>query len=266
MEYLPVYLALGVIVGLLAGLLGVGGGIVIVPALSFCFAALNFPQDFALHTAIGTSLACIVFSSVSSLRTHHAHGAVDWSIVGRLAPGIIIGTLVGSKIVVHIPTHPLKVFFLCFLFYAATQSLLNFKPPPSRQLPELPGMFTAGGVIGLISSFVGIGGGAVSVPFMVWCNVNMHRAIGTSAALGFPIAVAGAIGYIFNGLHEPGLPKYSLGYVYLPALIGIAGMSVFMAPLGAKLAHKLPVPTLKRIFACFLYVIGTKMAYDMLAK
>ncbi|SRR5258706_7070834 len=265
MEYLPVYIGIGCIVGMLTGLLGVGGGTVIVPALTLCFTALKFPAQFAIHSAIGTSLACIVFGSVSGLRAHHSHGAVDWSIVKRLAPGIVIGTLLGSKIVVLIPARPLKLFFLCFLFYAATQSLLNFKPPPSRQLPETAGMWIAGMVIGLISAFVGIGGGAVSIPFMTWCNVKLHHAIGTSAALGFPIAVAGAIGFIANGLRETALPAYSWGYVYLPALIGIAGMSIFMAPLGAKLAHRLPVPTLKRTFAVFLYVIGIKMAYDMFA-
>ncbi|HVK54582.1 MAG TPA: sulfite exporter TauE/SafE family protein [Burkholderiales bacterium] len=265
MEYLHVYLALGIFVGFIGGLLGVGGGIVIVPALTFCFAALHFPEAFSLHTAIGTSLACIVFGSISSLREHHAHGAVDWSIVKGLAPGVVIGTLLGSKIVVHIPVRPLKIFFICFVFYAATQAFLNLKPKPTRQLPGSAGLFGAGGVIGLLSSFVGIGGGAISVPFMVWCNVKMHNAIGTSAALGFPIAVAGAVGFIVSGLNQTGLPPYSLGFVYLPALLGIAGMSVVIAPFGARLAHRLPVTTLKRVFGGFLYVVGAKMAYDLFA-
>ncbi|MES2356615.1 MAG: sulfite exporter TauE/SafE family protein [Pseudomonadota bacterium] len=263
MEYLYIYIAVGVLVGFLGGLLGVGGGIVIVPALVFCFAALNFPPEFSLHIAIGTSLACIVFGSVSSLREHHAHGAVDWNIVRRLAPGIIAGTFLGSKIAVYIPTRPLKTFFVCFVLYVATQTLLNVKPKPTRQLPGTPGMLAAGGGIGLLSSFVGIGGGAVSVPFLVWCNVKMHNAIGTSAALGFPIAVAGAAGYIMSGLNKTGLPPYSLGYVYLPALLGIAGMSVLVAPLGARLSHKLPISMLKKVFGIFLYVIGIKMAYDL---
>jgi len=265
MEYLHIYLLVGLCVGFLSGLFGVGGGIVIVPALSFCFAALHFPSELALHTAIGTSLACIVFGSIASMREHHAHGAVDWSIVRRLTPGILFGTFVGAKIAVHIPVQPLKILFVCFLFYAATQSLLNFKPKAARELPGLLGMSVAGSVIGLISSFVGIGGGAISVPFMLWCNVRMHNAIGTSAALGFPIAVAGAIGYMVNGFDQPGLLPYSIGYVYLPALLGITVMSVLSARVGVRLAHKLPVATLKKAFGVLLYVIGLKMAYGLLA-
>lgn len=264
MEYLYIYALLGIFTGFLAGLLGVGGGVVIVPILTFCFTAQHFPEEFALHTAIGTSFACIVFGSISSLRAHHSHGAVDWQIVKRLTPGVMIGTFGGAKIAVHIPLYPLKLFFVCFVFFAATQALLNFKPKPTRDLPKPFGMFLVGTFIGVISSFVGIGGGVVSIPFMIWCNVKVHNAIGTSAALGLPIAIAGTIGYVWNGLREPGLPEHSLGYVYLPALLGLACVSVLVAPLGAKLAHRLPVATLKRVFGIFLYMIAFKMAYDLL--
>lgn len=266
MEYLPIYIGVGVVVGFLGGLLGIGGGIVIVPALMFCFAALRFPAEHSLHAAIGTSLACIVFGAISSLRAHHRHGALDWSIVKRLTPGIVTGTLAGSLIASRIPVGPLKIFFVCFVFFSATQQLLNIKPKPTRQLPEAPGMFVAGNVIGMLSSWVGIGGGAISVPFMIWCNVPMHRAIGTSAALGLPIAVAGSIGYIASGLPHDNLPRYSLGFVYLPALVGITSMSVLVAPYGAKVAHKLPVKTLKKAFGFFLYVVGAKMLYDLVPK
>lgn len=258
-EFSLLYLVAGSIAGFLAGLLGVGGGVVIVPILMFIFAAQHFPPDYMMHLAIGTSLASIMFTSVSSLRAHHAHGAVNWGIVKRITPGILLGTLAGTFLVAKLPAGLLKGFFIVFLFYVATQLLLNFKPKPKRQLPGTGGMFVAGGIIGLVSSFVGIGGGALSVPFMTWSNVRMHNAIGTSAAIGFPIAVAGTIGYLLNGLPIKNLPDWSLGFVHLPSLAGLVVASMLIAPFGARAAHKLPVATLKKIFAVFLYIIGTKM-------
>ncbi|MEW5943489.1 MAG: sulfite exporter TauE/SafE family protein [Pseudomonadota bacterium] len=264
MEFWLLYLAVGVVAGFLAGLLGVGGGLVIVPALAFIFAAQHFAPAYILHLALGTSLASILFTSVSSLRAHHAHGAVDWSIVRRTAPGIVAGTLAGTLIAAKLSTGFLKMFFVVFVYYVATQMLLNIKPKPSRQLPGRAGMFAAGGVIGSVSSLVGIGGGTLSVPFMTWCNVKLHRAIGTSAAIGFPIAAAGAAGYILSGLSAGMLPEYSLGFLYLPALVGLVAASILTAPLGARLAHRLPVPKLKKIFALLLYVIGTRMLLGLI--
>jgi uncharacterized membrane protein YfcA len=263
-EFILLYLVAGSIAGFLAGLLGVGGGVVIVPILMFIFAAQHFPPDHMIHLAIGTSLASIVFTSVSSLRAHHARGAVNWGIVKRITPGILLGTLGGTFVVSQLPASFLKGFFILFLFYVATQLLLNFKPKPTRQLPGAGGMFVAGGVIGMVSSFVGIGGGALSVPFMTWRNIKMHNAIGTSAAIGFPIAVAGAAGYILNGLSIQGLPDWSLGFVHLPSLAGLVVASMAIAPLGARAAHTLPVTTLKKIFAAFLYIVGTKMLLGLI--
>ena len=257
------YLLLGLFAGFLAGLLGVGGGLVIVPVLVFIFSAQHFPEASILHLALGTSLGSIIFTSISSLRAHHAHGAVDWHIVRTITPGIVTGTLLGSVLAAQLSTHFLKVFFVVFLFYVGTQMLLNIKPKPTHKLPGLGGMFAAGNVIGSVSSLVGIGGGTLSVPFMTWCNVKMHQAIGTSAAIGFPIAVAGAAGYVANGLAVKGLPQYSLGFVYLPALAGVVLASMLTAPLGAKLAHKLPVGKLKKIFAILLYTLGVKMAWSL---
>ena len=256
------YVALGGFVGVLAGLLGVGGGLVIVPVLTFIFTAQHLPDAHILHLALGTSLASIMFTSVSSLRAHHQRGAVDWMVVRRISLGIMAGTFGGSWVAAQLSTRFLKAFFVVFLYYVATQMLLNIKPKPHRQIPGLTAMFGVGGVIGGVSSLVGIGGGSLSVPFLTWCNTAIHRAIGTSAAIGFPIALAGAAGYVVNGLSVQ-LPPYSLGFVYLPALAGIAAASIVTAPVGAKLAHTLPVDKLKKIFALLLIVMGTKMLWSL---
>jgi uncharacterized membrane protein YfcA len=264
LEIALMYLAVGLIAGLLAGLLGVGGGVVIVPMLVFCFVKQGVQPDLIMHMALGTSLASIIFTSISSFMSHHRRGSVEWSIVRRITPGILIGTFLGSVVASRLSTGFLKGFFCVFLFSVATQMILNKKPKATRDLPGSVGMFGVGSTIGVASALVGIGGGSLSVPFMMWCNVAAHRAIGTSAAIGFPIAIAGAIGYMVNNLGAEGLPAYSLGYIYLPALVFIVCFSVFTAPLGAKLAHALPVDKLKRIFSLFLYVVATKMAWSLI--
>lgn len=264
LEIVLMYLVVGLIAGVLAGLLGVGGGVVIVPMLVFCFVKQGVQPDQIMHLALGTSLASIIFTSISSFMSHHRRGAVDWTIVKRIVPGILIGTFAGTFIASRLSTGFLKAFFCLFLYSVATQMLLNKKPKASRELPGTGPMFGVGSTIGVVSALVGIGGGSLSVPFMLWCNVPAHQAIGTSAAIGFPIAVAGALGYIVNNLHGAGLPAYSLGYVYLPALVAIFCASVCTAPLGVKLAHALPVDRLKRIFALFLYAVATRMAWGLL--
>jgi uncharacterized membrane protein YfcA len=258
------YLAVGLIAGVLAGLLGVGGGLVIVPMLVFCFVKQGIHSELIMHIALGTSLASIIFTSISSFMSHHRRGAVDWGIVMKIIPGILIGTYFGTVVASQLSTGFLKAFFCIFLYTIATQMLLNKKPRPSREIPGRVGIFGVGSIIGIVSSLVGIGGGSLSVPFMLWCNVAAHRAIGTSAAIGFPIAIAGAFGYAVNNLHAIGLPPYSLGFVYLPALVCIIIFSMLTAPLGARMAHSLPVVKLKRIFAFFLYAVATKMAWGLL--
>jgi uncharacterized protein len=253
------YLGLGVVVGGLAGLLGVGGGLIIVPMVVFSLTWQGVPAEFQMHLALGTSLASIIFTSVSSFWAHHQRGAVNWLVVRRIVLGILVGTFLGSCLAAHLSNNLLKGVFLVFLYYMGFQMLTNRKPKPTRGLPGPLGMFGVGNGIGAVSALVGIGGGALSVPFMVWCNMTVHEAIGTSAAIGFPIAVAGTVGYIVNGFKVPGLPAYSLGYLYLPALAGIVAASVFTAPLGVRLAHSLPVDSLKRVFALLLFVMGTKM-------
>ncbi|MBQ4615491.1 MAG: sulfite exporter TauE/SafE family protein [Mailhella sp.] len=258
------YCVLGAVAGILAGLLGIGGGAVIVPMLVFAFAWLDISPDVAMHMALGTSLASIMFTAISSARAHHKRGGVDWTVVKCIAAGIIIGTYSGAFLAASIKGVYLQMIFVCFLYYVATNMLLNKKPNPSRQLPGIAGMTGAGFIIGAVSSLVGIGGGSLSVPFLIWHNVEMRRAVGTSAAIGFPIAVAGCLGFTISGFDAPGLPDYSLGFIYLPALVGIVALSTFTAPLGASLAHKLPVPKLKKFFACFLYCVATKMLLDVI--
>ena len=262
MEFLAGYVLLGLAAGFVAGLLGVGGGLIIVPVLAWLLEAQGLTQN-AIHYALGTSLASILFTSISSLRAHHARGAVEWSTVRRITPGILFGTFVGAALAARLSPLPLKIFFVLFLFYAAIQMWWNFKPTAHRQLPGMGGMFGAGSVIGAVSSWVGIGGGTLSVPFQLWCNVPLHRAIGTSAAIGLPIAAAGAAGYALNGPAGTTLPG-SLGYIHLSALACIALGSVATAPLGARAAHALPVGRLKRIFALFLFTLAIRMAWSLL--
>lgn len=261
--YLPHYLALGLVSGFVAGLLGVGGGLLIVPVLVFIFTADGFPADRVLLFALASSLAIIAFTSLSSVRAHHARHAVNWTAVRRISPGIVAGTLIGAWLATLLPATFLRYFFVAFLFYAATQMLLNIKPQAHRSLPGTTVMFAAGSVIGIVSSWVGIGGGTLSVPFMLWCNAKMHEAIGTSAAIGFPIALAGTLGYVLSGWNATNLPAHSMGYVYLPAVVLVALASILTAPLGARVAHKLPVAILKKIFAILLYSLGIKMVLSL---
>jgi len=261
--YILAYIVVGVLTGLLAGLLGVGGGLVIVPLLVFCFTQQSMPQDVIMHLALGTSLATIVFTSVSSFTAHHRRGGVDWRAFRRIVPGIVLGTLSGTVVASSLPTGPLKGLFACFLLFVAVQMLIDKKPRPSRDLPGWWPMSAVGAVIGFVSSLVGIGGGTLSVPFLIWCQLTVHRAIGTSAAIGFPIAVAGSLGYLANGWGDPQLPAGAVGYVYVPALLCIAATSVLVAPLGVRLAHTLPVRPLRRAFAVLLVVLAARMLWSL---
>ena len=256
-----ILLAMGAGDGFAAGLLGIGGGMVLVPFITMIFTSHGFPPEHIVHMAIATSLATILFTSISSVRAHHKHGAVNWRIVAMLAPGIVVGAGVGPWIAKQMNTTVLSVFFGIFVAASATQMLIGKKPAGSRELPGTAGMFAAGGVIGVIAGLVGAGGGFLSVPFMTWCNVRIHNAVATSAALGFPIALAGTLSNIWFGMGTPGLPEYSLGFIYLPALAGIAAASVVMAPVGARAAHRMPVDRLRRVFAVVLYCLAAYMLW-----
>ncbi|MCR4667665.1 MAG: sulfite exporter TauE/SafE family protein [Desulfovibrio sp.] len=262
---LLVYLCCGAVAGILAGLLGVGGGIVIVPMLLAIFPTQGIPDALCQHLALGTSLASIVITSISSSRAHHKRGAVHWDIVKNITPGILIGTFAGSLIAAHMPILFLKLFFICFLFVVAVKMIARYQPKASRNMPGFIGTSSAGGIIGLVSSFVGIGGGTLSVPFMTFCNVPMHEAVGTSAAIGFPIALAGTLGYIIGGMNTPDLPPGTFGYIHIWALVGLATASFCTAPLGARLSHSLPTARLKLFFAIFLLFVAAKMLYNIIS-
>lgn len=256
------YICLGAVAGVLAGLLGIGGGLVIVPMLNFAFEWQQFPVEHIQHIALGTSMATIIFTSLSSMRAHHKRGAINYTAFWRLTPGIIVGTYLGSWIASLLSTMFLKVFFGLFLYYVATQMLMNIKPKAAHELPGQAGTFGAGSGIGIFSALVGIGGGTLTVPFLSWCNLTIHAAIATAAAVGLPIALAGTAGYVINGWSVTGIPGPHVGYVYIPALLGIIVTSMLTAPFGAKLAHSLPVDKLKKIFAILLFLVGSRMLWS----
>lgn len=259
--YFAALFVLGTATGFAAGLLGIGGGMLLVPFLTLLFTWRGYPAEHIVHMAIATSLATIMFTSVSSVRAHHKRGAVLWPVVAWLAPGILLGSLVGAQIAGRLPTFWLSTVFAVFVGFSAVQMLLDRKPKPSRELPRGAGMLGAGSLIGFISALVGAGGGFISVPFMVWSNVRIHNAVATSAALGFPIAAAGTVGYVLAGRSAPTLPAGTLGFVYLPALLAISAASVLTAPLGARVAHALDTRPLKRVFALLLVGLAAYMAY-----
>ena len=244
---------LGTGTGFLAGLLGIGGGMLMVPFVTLILSAQGVAPGLAVKMAIATSMATIIFTSIASVRAHHKRGAVRWDIVRRLAPGIVIGSIIASLGVFALLKGAwLALIFGVFVSFSATQMFLDKKPKPTRQMPGTAGQLAAGGTIGFISGLVGAGGGFISVPFMSWCNVAMHNAVATSAALGFPIALSNVLGYIISGQSVPDLPPASFGYIWLPGLVVIATCSFLTAPLGARAAHALPVAKLKRIFARIL--------------
>ena len=258
---------LGVATGFLAGLLGIGGGMLMVPFVTIILTNQNVAPNLAVKMAIATSMATIIFTSLSSIRAHHKRGAVRWDIVKRLAPGIVIGSIIGSLgVFALLKGSYLAIFFGLFVSFSATQMFLDKKPKPTRQMPGTGGQLAAGGFIGFLSGLVGAGGGFISVPFMTWCNIPIHNAVATSAALGFPIALSNVLGYVISGQSVENLPPASFGYIWLPALLVIATCSFVTAPFGARTAHRIAVGQLKRVFACILYVLAAYMLYKGLSS
>lgn len=251
----------GAAAGFLAGLLGVGGGTIIVPIVLWLLHKQAVVSAYTQHIALGTSFAIMVFTTLSSAWAQHKRQAINWHIVKYLSPAMIVGSLLGSVLAKHLPTAFLQIFFIVFLYAIAAQMLLKLKPKPTRQLPQAAGLLGAGKVIGLLSSWVGIGGGSLSVPFMVYCNVPMHMATGTSAALAWTMSLSGFFGFAIMGWGVSGLPENTLGFVYLPAVAVLAVCTMTIAPLGVKVAHKMSPDKLKMAMGILLFIIATQMAW-----
>ncbi len=261
---MPVYVVTGACVGFLAGLLGIGGGMTLVPVLAAMFTAQHFAPGHTVHLALGTGMASIMFTSSASVRAHHRLGGVDWSLVRRMGPGMVIGTLLATALSGWVPQRALALAFAVIVYAGATQILLGRKPSAGRTLPGTPSTVAIGLLIGVVCGLVSAGGAFMTVPFMLYCGVAMTTAIGTGAALGVPVAVVGTLGYVYSGWQVPDLPPLALGFVHGPALLGIVAGSMLTAPMGARAAHRMPVATLRRIFAVLLYVLATKMLWTYL--
>lgn len=260
------YVCLGITVGFLAGLLGIGGGGIMVPVLTTLFLMQGIAVENAVHLALGTSMASIIMTSLSSLRAHHSNGAVRWELVKRLSLGIIPGAWAATYVAASINSMYLAMIFSAFMTYVAYKVFSNTAPKSGGVLLGRQGMFGAGFGIGGISSLVSIGGGALTVPFLLWQNVNVKKAIGTSAAIGFPISVAGTLGFIINGTATEFKYDMAVGFVYLPAVLIISIASFFMAPVGAGLMHRMPVKTIKKILGVLLLALSINMLYSVFSS
>jgi len=259
MHWWLAYLAIGAGAGFIAGLLGIGGGAVIVPLLVFVFGAQGLPAQHVLHMSLATTMAALIFTSIASARAHHSRDAVDWPMARLMVPGMLVGAFAAALIAGMIATRDLAVIFTILMFTAATQIILDLRPRTTRAVPGPAGVFAAASLIGAISSLLAVGGAFLSVPFLTWCSVPLRRAIGTAAANGVPIAAAGTAGYVVQGWRADGLPAATFGYVYLPGLALIAVASAMTAPLGARLAHRLPVKQLRVLLALVLYVVAIRL-------
>ena len=259
MSDLVLYMVLGSGTGILAGMLGVGGGQIIVPGLIYVFYRQGVSPEILMHVAIGTSLATIAFTSISAIYAHHRRGAVMWDVFAQFTPGILTGALVGAACADFLRSKTLMIIFGVVLIILAFQMMFEFNPKPSRSLPSGTSMSVTGAAIGWVSSLVGVGGGSMTVPFLVWCNQSIQTAVATGAACGFPLALAGTIGFAVAGWQESGQMAWSTGYIYWPACLGIVVTSMLFAPLGATLAHSLPTKAIKRFFSIFLIIAGVRI-------
>jgi uncharacterized membrane protein YfcA len=253
------YLALGAFVGFFSGMLGIGGGSAMVPVLAVIFAAKGFPPEHAVHLALGTGISTILFTSVVSVRSHHLRRAVNWRVLRSMAPGVLAGTFAGALLAGRLDVRVVSFAFTAIIFYFAFQMIRIKEPVPTDALPSAAAMSGFGVFIGLIASLTATGGASIVVPFLVKRNVPVHEAIGTAAAVGWPVAVAGTAGYVIAGWELSGLPQYTLGYIYLPALVALVAASMLMAPVGAAVAHRTAGATLKKVLALVLFALATMM-------
>jgi uncharacterized protein len=253
------YAGTGAVAGFFAGMLGIGGGAIIVPMLVALFEAQGLPRSQVMHLAVGTTLAAFLFTSAASVRAHALRGAIRWDIAKRMTPGILAGGLIGSGLSRHVSTAGFAAIFTLVVYAAATSMLIDRKPRAARELPGAPGMFVAGFLFSALSAFAAVGGAFMTIPFMMWCGVPLIQAIGTASLIGLPIALSGSVGFMLAGFGAEELPRWSIGFVYLPALAGVVAAGVFSAPLGAAVAHRTPTRWLKRTFALLFYFVATRM-------
>ncbi len=259
LQIIAIYALTGIFAGLIGGMLGLGGGVIIVPVLHFLFIQQGFSPSILMHLAVTTSLATIIVTSLSATYTHHRKGAVLWSVVYHFAPGILLGAGLGAVLADSLSSNVLQIVFGVFEILVAIQIGFELKPKAKNGLPKTAGLVSSGVGIGLFSTILGIGGGSLTVPFLLWCNVNIRNAVAVSSACGFPIAVAGTTALIIAGWNNSDVPASSISYLYWPAALVIITMTIFFAPIGARLAHYLSVLMLKRIFAVLLVIVGIRM-------
>ena len=255
-----VFPLLGLVAGVLAGLLGIGGGLVLVAALAWLLPLQGVPVDLAMHAALATSMGSIVFTALSSARSHHARGSVLWPTVAWMLPGLLVGGWLGSRFAVGLEGTVLRWIVAGYCLLAGAQMAFGGRRGDSGRdvVPTGMPMTAAGAGIGALSAVVGIGGGSMTVPLLVWRGVRPVRAVGTSSACGVAIAVGSALGYALSA-PAGGLPQGAVGYVHLPAALGVAATSVLAAPMGTRLAHAISGPALRRVFAVFLVVVGLSL-------
>lgn len=262
LDILAVCALFGSVAGVLAGLFGVGGGLVLVPFLVMLFDRQGFSPAYTMIMAVATSLATIIVTSLASIMAHQRHGSVIWGTVLRLAPGILVGGMLGAMIADDLPAETLRIIFAVFMLYVGIQMGLQLKPQADRRQPKTLLLSAAGMVIGALSAIIGIGGGTLTVPLLAKFNYPMRNAVAVSSACGLPIAISGTLGYALLGWQKAGLPDGSFGYIYLPAFFGIIATSMLFAPLGAKLANKLPTQQLRRYFALLLLAVAVKLFWQ----
>jgi uncharacterized membrane protein YfcA len=258
-DWIVLYIALGAFVGFMAGLLGVGGGGILVPLLTFIFSYQGMSAENVVHLALGTSLTCMIISSTASIRAHASRGAVVWRIVGGMAPGIMLGAFLVTQVAANVNSVYVAIFFALFMALVAGQMFLNWQPRPSQKPTTAHGLMAVGAGIGSVSALAAVGGGFLTVAYLGYKNVEMKSAVGTSAAIGFPIAIAGTVGYLISGWSKTAGNPYTLGFIYVPAFLAIAIASFITAPYGARYAHSLPEVHLKRIFAVISLILSITM-------
>lgn len=261
-QLIVLLLLAGSIAGFIAGLFGVGGGIVVVPVVLWVLKSQNIESEYIQHIAVCTSLTVMVFTTFISSWGHYRKKAIHFGVFKNMAPGIIVGSMLGSMFASFIPSQSLQLVFIVFAYMVALKTMAGFNPNSSWSLPKPVEIFGIGSLFGGISGLLGIGGGAFNVPFLLACKVPVKKAIGTSATLSWSVAISATAGYIWSGMQIENLPEGTFGFCYLPAAITLVITTSIFAPLGVRLAHKLPQKLMRIIFGIMLLVVASKMLFD----